>query len=418
MTCSGLLLCCASLSVTLTAGCSSDQGDRTASDAAVPRPASTRNGLAVLGSDGVSSTLSILDADGNLVKDGCFASATGALPLSADAVLPSQVPAGGSVIVIDRASAVLTWLDPATCTATRQLSVSTGFAAQPHDVAVWSANKAYVTRAGGNPTPTPTPSDFDDGDDVLVLDTGTDPGRPAIVGRIDLEPFAATDGTDILPRADRALVAEGRVFVSLNQISGDAKRYGSGRIVAIDPATDQVVAAVDLPGLKDCGAMTYVAATKSLLVACNGAASDGPQQAASSAVAAIDVSLASPVLITTVPASAVGNLPFSAVSLAALDPRTVLAVTRGNSSALPGDRLWALSFAGDKPSMVFESSEGFALGGLVADPATGWAFLADATTRTPAFLRTFDATATGWVVGLAITTDPARKLPPRGLATY
>jgi hypothetical protein len=409
----GLFVCCVCAGLVGAAGCGSnnDGGKTGPTDAGVGR-------VVALNSDYQASSVSFLDGSGNLVSDGCFGSATAGvgltLTVSGDAVLPTQVPAGGPVIVVDRTNAVLTWLDPATCAPLRQLSVSTGFASQPHDVAVLSASKAYVTRAGDNATATPAPGDFDEGDDLLIID----PSAPAILGRIDLKPFAATDGVGILPQADSALVAEGRVYVSLNQISGDYKSYGTGRIVVVDPATDQVVAAVDLPGLKNCGAMTYVPADKKLFITCNGAYSDGPQQAASSAVVAIDVSTAAPTIVATISAADVGDLPFSFDSIAALAGGTILGVTQGNISALPGDRLWAMSLAGGKPSMVFESAEGFALSAVVADPSTGRVFLADGTMSKPSFLRTFDSTAAGFTAGPTVKTDPAGKLPPRSLAIY
>jgi hypothetical protein len=423
---SRLFTCFAGVLLLLAAGCGSDDGTpsnqdaapSTADGAAGERPVSAYNGVVVVGSDYVTSSVSFLDNDGNVVKGGCFTSSSGGvgltLTLSGDVVLPSQIAPGGPVALIDRTNAVVTWLDPATCAPLRQLSVSTGFFANPHDLLALTANKAYVTRAGENSTATPAPGDFDDGDDVLIID----PTVPAVVGRVDLKPFAATDGTGILPTADRAIVAEGRVFVSLNQISGDWKSYGTGRIVIIDPVTDQAVGAIDLVGAKNCGAMTYLAAERKILVACNGAYSDGAQQAATSAVLAIDLSLTPPAVVATVPASAVGGLPFSSGSLAALSSTAVLAVSAGNTSNLPPDRLWSLALDGTLPKMAFEAAEGFALGAVLADSNTGRVFLADSPMSKPTFLRVFDSIDGVLVAGPAVKTDPSGKLPPRALAFY
>jgi hypothetical protein len=423
---------CSSLSALALAalGCGSDSGppdDAAVADGAPLSldstagevPLSTPSGVVVVGSDYISATsISFLDTEGNLVQDGCFNSGTGGfgltLTLSGDVVLPSQVPPGGPVIIIDRGNAVLTWLDPATCAPLRQLAVATGFPANPHDVVVVSPSKAYVTRANENGAATPATDDFDDGNDLLVID----PSQPKIVGRIDLRPFAAADGIGILPQADRAILADGRVYVSLNQISGDYKSYGTGRVVIVDPTTDQVIGAVDLGGAKNCGALAYVSAEKRLLVACDGAYSDGPAQAASSAIVAVDIVASPPAVVAQIPAATVGGLLFSGTALAALEDGTILAVTLGDVSGAPADRLWALSLAGGQPQMVFESAEGFALGAVIADGATGRAFLADGTSGTPAFLRLFNGSGGVLTAGPTVKTNPAQKLPPRSLAFY
>jgi hypothetical protein len=380
---------------------------------------STRiRGIAVLGSDYVVSSLSLLDRAGNLVQDDCLNSGTGGatlgMTLSGDVVLPSASPAGAELVLVDRGNAVLTWLDPTTCKVSKQLSVATGFASNPHDIAVVSATRAYVPRADDNATPTPAAGDYDEGSDLLIVD----PSMPAIVGRIDLKPFAPTP--EVLPRADRALFIDGTVYVSLNAVSASYINavYADGRVLMVDPISNQVKGMVDLPGAKNCGAMDYEPTHKRLLVACTGAYGDGPQQAATSAIVAIDVGTSPPTIVAQVPASTAGGLPFGNGAVAALDGNTVLGVTLGNLSNLPADRLWAAHLDGTAPVQVFESSEGYALSALLADRELGRAFLADAPTMSPAFLREFDAIAGALTAGKTIKTDPAHKLPPRALAWF
>ncbi|HEX7507282.1 MAG TPA: hypothetical protein VF550_10960, partial [Polyangia bacterium] len=66
---------------------------------------SATSGIVVVNSDYSSTSVSILDRDGNLLKDGCLSTGTGtpglALALSGDVVLPTQVPLGGPVAIID-----------------------------------------------------------------------------------------------------------------------------------------------------------------------------------------------------------------------------------------------------------------------------------------------------------------------------
>jgi hypothetical protein len=377
-----------------------------------------QRGIVVVNGDYIGSTaISFLDRDGNLVKDGCYNSGTGAtglaMTLSGDVVLPTQLAPGGPVVLVDRGQNfnALTWLDPTTCSYLRQLGVGTGFDSNPHDIVVLSASKAYVTRYAENGAATATPDDFDDGDDLLIID----PTQPKILGRIDLKPFAPAG---VLPCADRALFAEGKVFVSLNAIGLDFKTYGTGRIVMVDPATDKVTGTIDLPGTKNCGAMTYLAAERTLMVACLGAWSDGTQMADHSAVITLDLSVSPPSVIAQVPAASVGGLPFSNTTLAALDGNSVFAVTLGNLSNLPPDRLWSLPLSGALPARVFESTEAFSLGAVLADPEKSRVLVADGTTMTGAFLRVFDFAAGAFTAGKTIKTDPSQKLPPRALAWY
>lgn len=371
-------------------------------------------GIVVVSSDYISSSISLLDSSGGLVKDGCFKSEVGGggpFPsLSGDVVLPTQMPPDTSLLVIDRTSAVLTWLDPVSCAPLRQLAVSTGFRSNPHDVVSLSAAKAYVTRSGRNNAATPAPDDFDDGNDLLIID----PSQPAITGRIDLGPFAPE--TTVLPCADRALLADGRVFVSLNAISADFKAYGAGRVVVVDPGTDRVTDAIDLPGLKNCGAMTYLSAARKLLVACGGAYSDGPKQMDSSGIAIIDLAASPAAMSASIAPAVAGGRSFSNGTIAALDEDHILAVTPGEYSNLPPDRVWSLSLAGAPAAKAFESSEAFAVGAVLADTAGGRIVIGDGTGMSLSHLRFFDHAHGVYAAGKTVNANPSQKLPARALA--
>ena len=406
------LLACSSLSA-----CSSDSGNPAGLDASTSEAGSSNlSGIVVVNSNYSETSVSFLDRDGNLLHDGCFNSSTGATglspTLSGDVVLPTQVPSGGPVVLIDRNKVfdTLTWLDPATCAPLRQLAVSTGFHSNPHDVVTLSASKAYVVRYNENGAATSAPDDFDEGDDLLIID----PAQPKILGRIDLKPFAPAG---VLPYADRALQAEGIVYVSLNAISSDYSTYGTGRIVMVDPVADQVVGTIDLPGAKNCGAMIYLPAESKLMVACDGAYSE-VQQADTSAIVAIDLGVSPPAVVAQIPAASAGGFPFSNLSLAAWDGNTVIGLTPGDSSTVRPDRLWTLPLAGALlPAKVFESAEAWALGAVLADPENGRILVADGTS-TGAFLRVFDFVSGAFTAGKTVKTNPAQKLPPRALAWY
>jgi hypothetical protein len=375
------------------------------------------SGVVVVNSDYSSSSVSLLDRDGKLLADGCLHSGSGgaglATTLSGDVVLPTQIPAGGPIAVIDRGNAAIVWLDASTCAVSGQLSVATGFKSNPHDVVALSASKAYVTRQDPNGKATPAPEDFDEGNDVLIID----PSRLAITGRIDLLPYAP-GGAGILPRADRMLSAEGKVFVSLNAVSADYASYGSGRVVVVDPATDQVTGWVDLPGLKNCGALTYTATTRRLLVACNGAYGDGAAQAANSGIAAIDLTQNPPTVVAQVAAAAAGSMPLSNLAMATIDGNVALGVAVGDFTGNPPDGLWALPLDGSAATRVFASTEGFAIGAVLYDDSRHRVLAADATMSSPAYLRLFDLAAGTFTATAAVRTNPTHKLPPRALSFY
>ncbi len=105
-----------------------------------------------------------------------------------------------------------------------------GIGANPHDVLLVAEDRAYVSRYE---------PPFND---LLVID----PRGGASRGTIDLAPWAENpDGT---PRPDRLCAAAGLVFVGLQDIDRTFTRYASGKLAAIDPATDRVIGIVSLPG--------------------------------------------------------------------------------------------------------------------------------------------------------------------------
>ncbi len=383
-----------------------------ASEAGVP-PAAIR-GMVAVHSDYLSTAISLLDRDGNLVKDGCINSGTGggglAMTLSGDVVLPSQLSRTSAVTLIDRGNGTLTWIDPVTCAASRQLAVSTGFKAIPHDYVEITTSKAYVTRYEQNAAATPALGDFDEGNDLLIVD----PTQPKIVGRIDLVPFTPAG---VLPRADRAMLVDGRVFVSLNASNAKYGSNATGRLVIVDPALDRVIGTVDLPGTKNCGAMAYLPASQKLLVACSGDYGDA-NQAAASAIVALNVGVTPPVVVGQVFASAVGVLAFSNSTVAALDGNSVLGVSMGDFSNTPPDSLWLLPQDGATPGRVFDSAESYAMGSVLVDVERGRVFLADGTTVAAPSVRAFDRGAGGLQATATIKTNPTQKLPARALAWF
>jgi hypothetical protein len=316
------------------------------------------------------------------------------------------------VVLIDRFNAALTWVDPATCEVKRQMSVSTGFPSDPQDILSLSTSKSYVARDKRNPKPTEATDDFDEGDDLLIID----PSTATITGRIDLAPFAATVGeTALWARPNRTLLANGNVYVALAQLSGDFMAAGEGRILVVDPATDTVSGMIDLPGLKGCLGMSYLADSKTLVVTCGGSFNDAVQTDGSGVVA-IDVGETPPVIAVRLGAALLGGQPASWTAGGVLTGTTGLAVSIGAFMPPPGDRLWSYDAAAGTATQIMEAKESFVYGDLVADPARHQIFFADATTGAPR-VHVFNVSGVPLLTA-SLDANPARGLPPRFLAWY
>ncbi|HEY4188476.1 MAG TPA: hypothetical protein VGP07_25600, partial [Polyangia bacterium] len=280
--------------------------------------------------------------------------------------------------------------------------------------------KAYVTRYETNAAPTPAATDFDEGDDVLIVD----PTLLTVTGRIALTPFATPgpEGEVTQARPDRALLAGGFVYVTINSISADFAATGAGRLVVIDPTTDTVTGTIDLPDQKDCSGMTYLAAQKKLYVACGGAYGDATR-VAESALVEIDLSGVTPVVGRMVQAASLGlgtdglNFFYAAVSGDIAFVGTLGAYPSVTTGA-PGtpDAFYAVALTSGVAVKLATSDAGN-LGSAVVDPTSKKLFLPNGDGAAP-LVQVFDI-STGTPAALpGFEPDPSAHLPPRGIAWY
>jgi hypothetical protein len=380
-----------------------------------PAPAS---GLAVVGGDFTSTVVSLVAADGTLAKDDCIDSGTSggtiSMALSGDVTLPSQPQRGGELWLVDRANAALTVMAPTTCAVRAQVSVASGFKANPHDIAVLSDTKAYVTRYDRNAAATDA---MGKGDDVVVID----PATGTITSRIDLAPEAtAVTGKDIQARPDRLVIASGKVYVSLGNQDAMFAAAADGRVVVLDPATDTITGHVDLTGLKGCSAMFHLAATNTLYVACGGSFADA-DQAAASGVAEIDLAVTPPVLKRTTLASRLDGQAVNFSWVAAVSDTRGFAATLGKfppqGSTDPGtnDATFAFDPTAHSPTKLPVTAGAFDLGRAAL--GEGKLFIPDATFDKPV-IHVLTAPATGDITEASTLADPAKGMPPREIAWY
>jgi hypothetical protein len=375
-------------------------------------------GLVVVHSDYRSSAVSLLDRIGNVVVDDCINSGSVkpklSLALSGDVVTASAPQTSHEIAIIDRTNDALTFLEPASCSVVRQLSVATGFHSNPHDVAPLTGGRAYVTRYEANGKPTPDAADFDEGNDVLIVDVAT--GKPT--GRIDLaaQAIAGAGGAATLPRPDRAIALGDRVYVTLNNLSADFSVAGTGRVVVLDPARDAIAGVIDLPSLKNCGAMQTVGA-HALLVSCGGAFADGDKQGDFAGIAWIDVAAAPPT-VTVYPSKTAGGRTVSGSTVAAVSPDALFVVTNGDFMGPVPDQLWILHAGGAPATKVYDGKASFVLGDVVLDAAAGRLFVTDAS-KGQRGVQIFDVSDPANVrrTGQA-PSSIAHGLPPRSASWY
>ena len=393
-------------------GCDSSTGSNT--NATIPS-----TGLAVLNSDYSSTSLSLIDPATRLVvHDDCVDSNTVpptlSLVLSGDVALPSRPQSGGDVVLIDDVNGALTWVDPQTCKIRHQLSVG-DFKAFPHDVISASSTKAYVTRFGTNPTPTADP--MSRGEDLLIINPSSSP-QPTIVGRIDLAPFAATvTGATIQARPDKGMLVGDKLYVTLASQSADYTATGTGRVVVVDTASDQVSGMLDLTGLAGCARMEYVAATQMLYVSCGGDSS-AADQSQTSGIAIVDVSGATPSLMSVVPATWTGTQPLNFSWVAPVSNDQIWTATFGaidftsNAQTAP-DTLWSINLVTDTPTMSIQGGA-FNLGRTAFATTPPSLFVPDADTTNPR-VHVLDL---GGAATVDIDANPSQHLPPREVAWY
>ena len=374
--------------------------------------------VVAINSDYVSSSVSLLTSEGELCADSVLHS--GSAPpglvtaLSGD-VVPGRAPhPEGLITLIDRyPNAVLTLLDPATQAVTAQLSVATGFASNPQDVVHLSADRAWVSRAETNPTPGAEP--FDEGGDLLLVDIAA--GR--IHDRIDLDPFApVVSGQRTLPRPGPMALAQGLLWVSLLNLSGDFMEGGEAVVLGVDPESGRVLEEVRLPGVKNCAGLAADPDGDGLWLTCSGVFAEGARaQLDHSGVVWIALSAGQPGEVEQITAASLAGRPVG-FSVAPVGAGVAFVVVVSDVEGRQPDELWRVERgAGGARVALSDASEGYQLGSPLLTDA-GVLLVPDATATAPVVLR-FDLTDPASPTPLpTVDANPGLRLPTRLLARF
>lgn len=364
--------------------------------AASERPANLGNGadppanvarfVVAVQSDYASSAVSVLDLGGdpsspaaplvwrNVVNSGSLFGAT-SQALSGDVVVARTATADRRALLVDRASAVISVMDPRTGKIERQVAVGQGFHANPQDAVVLPNGDWLVPRMGRNPHPTPAAGDFDDGDDVVQVRAGQ------IIAQTRLNAGAQAPGTVAAPQRPAWMADAQLLAVPLGSFSASFEQQGAASVAWLSvgaaepllPAAPMSVAVADT-GLRNCVAAVAVPGQGAVALAClghfkssNPFAESGLAQLSEGAAAG-----AWPMLMASNPG--VGRFSKDLVAVA---PRAgcaggLFAVGSGEIGAAP-DKLWRID-AGST-SLVATASGPYQFSGLWADSARGvlWA---------------------------------------------
>lgn len=377
-------------------------------------------GFAVVGSDFTSSTVSLLSVSGATVSASFISSASSDPGLSAalggDLALPSTALTGPELLVIDRfPTSVLTWVDLQSASVRSQLSVATGFSSNPHDYVPFSATKAFVPRFEPNLMSGLAP--FDAGNDVLIVN----PRSSSVEGSIDLTPAFAAEPREVYPRADRALMAGGKLRVLTLGLNADFTARADSRLITIDPETNAIEGVLILEGMTSCGSAALSPDGAELAIACGGdAARDSAEGLSDSGVVLVDVA--------DVPAEArrwtsagLGVGQVNKLAWTSADQVAMLTLGRFNadfSAAEARDEARTLNVHNGGLSDAWLSSAPFNLGDVACALADSVCLVADAETEGGVVHRlSIGSQGEVSVVG-RVKPDTGSGLPPRWIGTY
>ncbi|WP_437873228.1 YncE family protein [Sorangium sp. So ce363] len=367
------------------------------------------SGVVIVTSDYQSTNIAVSALDGTTLSPSFVSSGAAkpglSLALSGDVDVPGAAPPSGRVVLLDRfGTNVITWMDLETAEVLAQLPVGQGFESNPQDYIEVGADRALVSRYGSNPSPGVEP--FDEGGDLLIVDTK----EYSIVGRIALP----EEEEGLLPRPSGMARVGDDVVVALGRLAADLSTAGEGRFVGVSPEQGAVTWTVDVQGLYGCGRLAVSPSGERLAVACSSRfdAEAMEYDPATSDIVIYDARTSPPEEIERLGvARALGAAVQPTLAFASED---VLLGTAYAGGAFAGDRAFSVSIATGEVTTLAEATQSYAFGGVHCSPGCGDVCLLSDAERSK--LRRWKVAANGALEPLEdATVDTEIGLPPRGI---
>jgi hypothetical protein len=217
-------------------------------------------GIVTINTDFQSTNVSLVGLEGRRLSEH-FISSTSLL--SADVHPPTMASLGDDIVLLDRQSGVVTWVDVRTSKIRVQFhSDGDEMAKNPWDYLPVGPNKAYILRYD--------PWHFHDKHgDVIVIDPEVVEELTPIDRRIDVAgALGLSSKWDVHPA--RGLVVGDRAYFTTVIASEYYGEYGTSQLVVLDTTTDEVVDVRALEGLHDCTGMAVSPSGAELAVICSG----------------------------------------------------------------------------------------------------------------------------------------------------
>jgi hypothetical protein len=370
--------------------------------------AACQSGVVIVTSDYTSTNIVVSQLDGTTLS-GSFVSSGAtkpglALALSGDVDVPFVPPASGRLVLLDRfGTNVVTWMNVADATVIAQLPVGTGFESNPHDYIEIDSTHAFLSRFGTNPTPGQQP--FDQGGDVLILDTTT----PAILNRIAIP----EENPALQPCPDVMNWIGQEVVLTLGRLSADFSQAGDGRFIGISPTTNAIDWTVNVTGLQSCGRVAVSPSGKFAAIACSSLVdpTTSVYDPSESDIVIYDA--------TQTPPQEIRRLGLGVTLGAGIQPTiafasddAILALTYGGN-ATPGDTVFAVSATTAAVTMLGQATMPYTLGGMHCSPGCGDVCLLSDAERNK--LRRWQFTGGVFMPLADDTVDTVVGLPPRDI---
>jgi hypothetical protein len=377
-------------------------------------------GFLVVESDYDSSNVSAVDSQGELLSASLVSSGMTSAGLSeafsGDVVFPSELQSGDEAIVINRyPQSVVSLLDLRTARVLKQLDVSTGFAANPHDASRLGDGRVIVARFDTNLASGEQP--FDAGGDLVVVD----PALSRILERIDLRALTPDASATLLPHPERILRVGTRLFVIVSLYTADDRRSGSSYLVSFDALSLEALGSLKLGNFSGCAGLSLSPNETELAVSCTGAWNDASRSdPGTSGLLGIDIRADAFAAWSFKGSELSPPQPFN-FFLAYAGPHHVVAMVQGQIASSSNQAEFDRLIRYDTESGVVEEAyrvtgPPFSLGDVRCLPKCGRCAVSDASRRSTLLL--FQNTERGLELQTDVPVDAGLGLPTRWLGVF